>query len=455
MSQTAEPSVMGVSRRIWNSKSTPLLSEQLVPGASELKPLPNLFVRMARYFAELGRATKERISRSFERYGLVGSKDPVPVHAKTKPPALREMSGEYQKLINDRNLIETSWMETYSSRHRHKGQHDPNELERMSNLMIQSKSSWNEIDQKLKQQTQSDLNLDASKILETYHQNLKQKNQDLESIQSKLNQKLESASQSEPNPIKPSAADKAKAVMQKFSPTTKKSTSSSSDPSLSKLQKQLEEVQNRNIFPILPAEPQALPKIKISTKTLGQAFDTKQETPEIPPPRISFNPTQLLNTRSANLAYEMNVIQNKWIRIFDRVARYEASSAVTQQRVDRVKELSLRWNELNLSHSQAIKQEALQAILDQRKQKAQKFKKELKHSDESHEAHMNRLTAEAKSSSDSLEKLKSKYQHQKIQQLEKSLEANEAERVRLAAEHVARRERIEKALGEVAIPRGM
>ncbi|KAH9811426.1 hypothetical protein DFH28DRAFT_1063335 [Melampsora americana] len=136
------------------------------------------------------------------------------------------------------------------------------------------------------------------------------------------------------------------------------------------------------VLPEVLNEELPLPNIKVDSSSVHpateafEAVGVKNKIPDIPPPRISFAPVDLLRTHSANIAYEMNLLQKEWSELYDRLAQREELKALNDARLETIEGMSILWRKLNHKYSSALKLENVQAVIDEQARAARRMKRE-------------------------------------------------------------------------------
>lgn len=384
--------------QLWKPEPDVPVAKKLIPGALDLPPPPNVLVRFTRYIKELTHITRERGAFLLRKFGLKERAYPIPVHSKTRFPSI--LPGNVDPSMEEKVKLEKTLLQQYNTLHRISGLHEPVDLDKIHAEMSQAMSRWNKIDDEQYKAMKVQLKSDAKTIIDSFRGKVQAKNAQISDL---INQAQGA-----------SGPSKSKSIVNKFMKS--KTKSDKQDKKLGPLEQKFDEAMSINVIPEVVSEDPALPNIKVDSSSVHPATEAmtkvglKNKIPEIPPPRISFASVDLLRTHSANLAYEMNLLQKGWSELYDRLSEREELKELAEARLEMIEEMSTAWRELYQKYSRALKQENIQAVIDEQARVSRQLQRQ-------------RLT-DAKADKKRLAKLRIDHHNKKYQKTQ--LEAQEA-----------------------------
>ncbi|KAI9623280.1 hypothetical protein H4Q26_014781 [Puccinia striiformis f. sp. tritici PST-130] len=335
---------------IHNGLKAPMIT-RMVPESERLVPLklPPVWVRMTRYLKELVRRGTSGVRKVMR--ATKTRRPPVPFYPSELRP-VADAAGEKEIADNDAKKLKilSDWRATYSKLMDNEAPLDKDIQQQYARELSRYPSQWR----------------DASEVEFTWVNNQLQKQSQADSAEDATKLTVKN----------PAVLDRAKSAPKKI-----KSAEDTLKKSVNKEIRDLEEdisVQDTILQSLMdPKKTTSLhpsliePTLQLPTELPNELNVYKFRPP--PPPAI-FDPKELFSKRSAHLAFEKNLLRERWSRLYQEAIRLRTGETVQQStgRLEALVKTIDDWKKLDSDHLLTRRIEVMQALIAQNTQEAVK-----------------------------------------------------------------------------------
>ncbi|POW21063.1 hypothetical protein PSHT_02860 [Puccinia striiformis] len=356
---------------IHNGLKAPMIT-RMVPESERLVPLklPPVWVRMTRYLKELVRRGTSGVRKVMR--ATKTRRPPVPFYPSELRP-VADAAGEKEIADNDAKKLKilSDWRATYSKLMDNEAPLDKDIQQQYARELSRYPSQWR----------------DASEVEFTWVNNQLQKQSQADFVKYQEAVRAKASLTEQRDALRaedatkltvknPAVLDRAKSAPKKI-----KSAEDTLKKSVNKEIRDLEEdisVQDTILQSLMdPKKTTSLhpsliePTLQLPTELPNELNVYKFRPP--PPPAI-FDPKELFSKRSAHLAFEKNLLRERWSRLYQEAIRLRTGETVQQStgRLEALVKTIDDWKKLDSDHLLTRRIEVMQALIAQNTQEAVK-----------------------------------------------------------------------------------